>query len=72
MYTSELSSVLTHLFSELVDGATDPGGAFVLNAGDPGLLRSLEKLSASGMGFATKRGRGWVRLAQPATCPSSR
>jgi hypothetical protein len=38
---------LTTLFSELVDGATgDAGGAFVLNSGDIGLLRSLDKLSA--------------------------
>jgi hypothetical protein len=46
MYTSEFSPVLAHLFSELVDGAKDPGGAFVLNAGDPGLLRSLDTLTA--------------------------
>ena len=35
------------LFSELVDGASDRGGAFVLNTGDAGLLRSLDKLSAA-------------------------
>src|SRR5688572_33410516 len=46
MQTSALSPVLTKLFSELVDGASDPGSAFVLNSGDKGLLRSLDKLSA--------------------------
>lgn len=46
MQTSALSPVLGRLFSELVDGANEPGNAFVLNSGDIGLLRSLEKLSA--------------------------
>jgi len=38
---------LTTLFSELVNGAASGGGAYVLNSGDAGLLRSLDKLSAS-------------------------
>lgn len=38
---------LTTLFSELVDGAPTGGGAFILNSGDAGLLRSLDKLSAA-------------------------
>jgi hypothetical protein len=46
MKTNDISSSLTTLFSELVDGANNPGGAFVLNSGDVGLLRSLDKLSA--------------------------
>ena len=41
-----MSPVLTRLFSELVDGARDPTGAFILNSGDVGLLRSLDTLSA--------------------------
>ena len=41
-----MSPVLTRLFSELVDGASDPTGAFMLNSGDVGLLRSLETLPA--------------------------
>jgi hypothetical protein len=45
MNTTEFSPTLARLFSELVDG-TQPGGAFVLNSGDAGLLRSLETLSA--------------------------
>jgi hypothetical protein len=39
--------ILARLFSELVDGANDPGGAFMLNSGDVGLLRSLDTLSAA-------------------------
>lgn len=47
MPTHETSIVLTRLFTELVDGSNDPSGAFILNSGDAGLLRSLEKLSAA-------------------------
>jgi hypothetical protein len=46
MLTPAITRILTRLFSELVDGANDPGGAFMLNSGDAGLLRSLDKLSA--------------------------
>jgi hypothetical protein len=46
MNTNEISASLTTLFSELVEGANNPGGAFALNSGDVGLLRSLDKLSA--------------------------
>jgi hypothetical protein len=46
MQTTDISPVLTRLFSELVDGAA-PGGAFILNTGDIGLLRSLESISAA-------------------------
>jgi hypothetical protein len=47
MNSRELNSTLTTLYSELVTGANNPGGAFILNTGDVGLLRSLEKLSAA-------------------------
>jgi hypothetical protein len=47
MQTTEIAPVLAHLFSELVDGVTDSRGGFMLNTGDVGLLRSLERLSAS-------------------------
>lgn len=40
-----LSTVLSRLFAELTEGA-DPAGAFILNTGDVGLLRSLDRLSA--------------------------
>jgi hypothetical protein len=45
MLTTSFAHTLTRLFSELVDGARDPGGAFMLNSGDIGLLRSLDSLS---------------------------
>jgi hypothetical protein len=47
MNTRDVGSTLTTLFSELVDGASAPDGAFILNSGDAGLLRSLDKLAAA-------------------------
>jgi hypothetical protein len=46
MHTNDVSPVLANLFSELVAGASR-AGAFILNSGDVGLLRSLDKLSAA-------------------------
>jgi hypothetical protein len=45
MLTTPTASILARLFSELVDGAHDAGGAFILNSGDVGLLRSVDRLS---------------------------
>jgi hypothetical protein len=45
--TTQISPLLTRLFAELVDGTSDPAGAFVLNSGDVGLLRSLDNISAA-------------------------
>jgi hypothetical protein len=42
-----LNTALPGLFAELVDGAVAHGGPFMLNSGDVGLLRSLDKLSAA-------------------------
>ena len=47
MNTSSVSATLARLFGELVDGANQPNGAFILNTGDRGVLRSLETLSAA-------------------------
>jgi hypothetical protein len=47
MRTNDTAASLAGLFSELVDGTPGAGGAFILNSGDPGLLRSLDKLSAA-------------------------
>lgn len=47
MLTPDISHSLEQLFSELVDGANNPNGAFMLNTGDIGLLKSLDKLSAA-------------------------
>lgn len=38
---------LVRLFSELVNGANAPAAAFILNSGDVGLLRSLDKIPAA-------------------------
>src|SRR5690349_4275910 len=46
MPTTTITPALNRIWSELVDGTTAGGGAFVLNSGDVGLLRSLDKLSA--------------------------
>ena len=47
MRTTETSPVLERLFSEMIDGANDQAGAFILNSGDVGLLRSLDKISSA-------------------------
>src|SRR5688572_31584411 len=47
MQTTDITPALTRLFSELIDGASGHTGAFMLNSGDVGLLRSLDKLSAT-------------------------
>ena len=60
MNTRELAPTLTTLYSELVQGANNPGGAFILNTGDAGLLRSLAKLSAAD---ASKTSHGGATIA---------
>ena len=47
MNTKDINESLTTLFGELVNGAVTGGGAFILNSGDAGLLRSLDKLPAA-------------------------
>ena len=47
MRTTEASPALSRLFSELVNGINRGTEAFILNSGDAGVLRSLEKLSAA-------------------------
>jgi hypothetical protein len=46
MNTNDIRGTLHTLLSELVDGAPQ-SGAYMLNRGDPGLLRSLDRLSAA-------------------------
>ena len=55
MHTAELSKTLTTLFSELVNGAPKDS-AYMLNGGDEGLLRSLDKLSAKAASAPTRTG----------------
>ena len=52
----DISPSLTQLFSELIDGASAPGGAFILNSGDAGLLRSLDKVNAAQASLALEGG----------------
>jgi hypothetical protein len=63
MDTLQTRPSLTRLFSELVDG-TRPGGAFVLNSGDAGLLRSLDTLPAAGASLAVNGGASIAAHAQ--------
>jgi hypothetical protein len=55
MNTREITDALTTLLSELVDGAPE-SGAYMLNRGDPGLLRSLDRLSAEAASVAPAGG----------------
>lgn len=64
METTDISRAMTRLFSELVDGAPAGGEAFVLNSGDAGLLRSLEKLSAADASRAVNGGATVAAHAQ--------
>ena len=55
MHTAELTRTLATLFGELVNGAA-ADGAYILNAGDDGLLRSLDKISAKAASALTPTG----------------
>ena len=55
MNTGEISGTLGTLLAELVDGASKDGG-YMLNPGDDGLIRSLEKLSAADASALTPTG----------------
>jgi hypothetical protein len=55
MNTRDLSTTLTTLFGELVDGPP-PNAAYVLNRGDVGLLGSLDKLTAQDASTASHGG----------------
>jgi hypothetical protein len=63
MANSQTSSALTQLFSELVDGTSGKGG-FILNRGDIGLLRSLDKLSAADASRSVNEGATIAAHAQ--------
>jgi len=55
MRTDELTRTLENLFGELMHGVSGKGG-FMLNVGDRGLLRSLERLSAAEASAITRTG----------------
>jgi len=56
MKTDDSARTMAHLFSELVDGVTSGRGGFMLNTGDIGMLRSLDKLSAADASHSTNGG----------------
>ena len=60
MVNADITRSLARLFSELVDGATDSGGAYMLNSGDVGLLRSLDALPAAA---ASRSANGGATIA---------
>ena len=64
MQTSDISQSLKALFSELVDGARTGGGSFVLNSGDVGLLRSLDRLTAAEASHSVHQGATIAAHAQ--------
>jgi hypothetical protein len=55
MNTKDIARTLATLFSELIEGAPS-SGAYMLNGGDEGLLRSLDKLSAMAASSQTATG----------------
>jgi hypothetical protein len=55
MNTHDVAKTLATLFGELIDGAPASGG-YMLNAGDPGMLRSLDTLPATAASASTQTG----------------
>jgi hypothetical protein len=63
MRTTDVAPTLASLFGELANG-TSPGGGFVLNTGDAGLLRSLAKITPEGASRAVNDGATIAAHAQ--------
>ena len=63
MRTDDITRTLTRLFAELTEG-THPKGGFILNTGDIGLLKSLDKLSAADASHAVNGGATIAAHAQ--------
>jgi hypothetical protein len=64
MHTGDVAPTLGTLFAELVQGPPQGGGAFMLNSGDVGLLRSLDRLSAADASQSTNGGATIAAHAQ--------
>jgi hypothetical protein len=64
MNTKDTSDALWRLFSELVDGTSGPAGAFILNSGDIGLLRSLDRIAAADASRSVNEGATIAAHAQ--------
>jgi hypothetical protein len=54
--TTDTSDTLARLFGELVDGTAAFDGGYILNSGDVGLVKSIEKLSAADASRSTNDG----------------
>jgi hypothetical protein len=61
---TETNRAMSRLWSELVDGASDSGDAFILNSGDIGLLASVDKLSAADASRSASQGATIAAHAQ--------
>jgi hypothetical protein len=64
MHTGDVAPILGTLFAELVEGPPQPGDAFMLNSGDSGLLRSLDRLSPAQASQSTNGGATIAAHAQ--------
>lgn len=64
MRTDDTARSLSHLFSELIDGVTSSQGGFILNQGDIGMLRSIDKLSADDASHSANDGATIAAHAQ--------
>ena len=64
MSTTDVHLAMRQLFSELTEGAPDSGGAYILNSGDVGLLRSLDKVPAADVSRAVNGGATIAAHAQ--------
>ena len=60
----DMHAALQQLFAELVDGPVERGGAYILNSGDIGMLRSLDTLSAEDASHASNGGASIAAHAQ--------
>jgi hypothetical protein len=63
MRTNDITPTLLALFSELVNGPST-SGAFILNSGDAGLLRSLDRIPADEASLSTNGGATLAAHAQ--------
>jgi hypothetical protein len=64
MHTRDVAPILGTLFGELIEGASQRDGAFILNSGDVGLLQSLDRLSAGEASQSTNGGATIAAHAQ--------
>ena len=64
--TNDTGATLGRLFSELVDGTVEAGAGHILNTGDVGLLRSLDRLPAAEASRSTNDGAQSRPRAAPA------